>query len=157
MLPYSFPLVSRLLNRAKAGKVMPITSQQFASLVIGLKDSGHLQLLRKMACRFQSFGAYGRLTTGNRQGLGGKLYFLKHLSEAFALLAKRLSACSLAKVFLLNIVPSVALRVVVVNILLNGVPRRFLSHIFLPCFRASIARHTQYYQKCHFGNLGSAS
>ena len=60
------------------------------------------------------------------QALGGKL--LSRLVEIGTLFAKRLPAITSADIFALNVVAGIAVRIVVVNGLLDRVPWRFLRH-----------------------------
>lgn len=66
--------------------------------------------------------------TVNRQARGGSL--LSSAIEVSAFLAERLSARSLSQILLLDIIACITVGVVVVNVLLYRVPRRFLWHLF---------------------------
>ena len=51
-----------------------------------------------------------------------------HLIEARTFLAERLPASTLAEILALDVVPGVAFRVIVMNGLLDGMPRSFSRH-----------------------------
>ena len=68
----------------------------------------------------------------NPQALGGKL--LSRLVEIGTLFAKRFPTITSADIFALNVVACIAVRIVVVNGLLDRVPWRFLRHCIPPLF-----------------------
>ena len=59
--------------------------------------------------------------------------------EIRAFLAKRLPASALTQILPLNVVARIAVRVVVMNGLFDGVPRRLLRHCWFPFLRSKLA------------------
>jgi hypothetical protein len=104
------------------------SNQQSDFTVIAPKVIAPWVLQCRRACRFPSCGAYGQSTTVSRQARGGNLRLLPSLVEVGALLAEWLAAVTLPKVLLLNVISRVAVGIVVVDVLLDGMPRRFLGH-----------------------------
>lgn len=126
MLIFCEGLALERLNRAKAGKVTPTTSLLFGSMETAAKALRPSPRQCKTASQCQNFGVSGRSTTESRQGLGGKL--LSCPVEIGAFPAQRLSAITGPNILFFDIVASVAVGIVVVDIRFNGVPRRFSRH-----------------------------